>query len=96
MMTLSLSTCMLFLGRVCPSIHTTLPGRPVAGARVVGCGPVADSITGTQRVRWRLCRPHRAGITMGAPLFFNRTTMNFAASVWLALRETVCISSGPS
>jgi len=39
---------------------------------------------------------HSAGNTASTPFFFTRTTMNFAGFVALALRPTVCTSSGPS
>jgi hypothetical protein len=37
-----------------------------------------------------------AGTRTGAPLSFTKNTRNFAGSVVLALRPTVCTSSGPS
>src|SRR6516162_1635276 len=39
---------------------------------------------------------YSAGNTTSTPFFFRRITMNFAGSVVLALRPTVCTSSGPS
>jgi hypothetical protein len=39
---------------------------------------------------------HFAGTESGAPLSFTKNTMNLAAFVLLALRETVCTSSGDS
>src|SRR5215467_3661167 len=39
---------------------------------------------------------YSAGSTTSAPFFFRRITMNFAGSVVLALRPTVCTSLGPS
>src|SRR5262249_59413529 len=39
---------------------------------------------------------YSAGNTTSTPFFFRRITMNFAGSVVLALRPTVCTSLGPS
>jgi hypothetical protein len=39
---------------------------------------------------------HSAGRTASTPFFFTMTTRNFAGLVALALRPTVCTSSGPS
>jgi hypothetical protein len=39
---------------------------------------------------------HSAGNTASTPFFFTMTTINFAGSVALALRPTVCTSLGPS
>ena len=39
---------------------------------------------------------YSAGNTTSTPFFLRRITMNFAGSVVLALRPTVCTSLGPS
>lgn len=39
---------------------------------------------------------YSAGKTASTPFFFTKTTTNFAGFVMLALRPTVCTSSGPS
>ena len=39
---------------------------------------------------------YSAGRTTSTPFFFSKTTTNFAGFVMLALRPTVCTSSGPS
>src|SRR6185437_6517926 len=41
-------------------------------------------------------RTYLAGMRMGAPLFFRRSTTNLAGLVELALRPMVCTSCGPS
>jgi hypothetical protein len=39
---------------------------------------------------------YSVGNTTSTPFFFRRITMNFAGSVVLALRPTVCTSLGPT
>ena len=45
---------------------------------------------------FRCSLPHFAGTVIGAPFCFTKNTRSFAGAVLLALRETLCTSSGDS
>ena len=59
-------------------------------SRLDDLAPVIFVTTGGVQARYW------AGKTASTPFFFTRTTTNFAGLVLLALRPTVCTSSGPS
>ena len=70
--------------------RSCLAPTPRGAWPVSSCWPVIFVATGRRPANYS------AGNTTSAPFFFKRITMNFAGSVVLALRPTVCTSLGPS
>ena len=75
-------------------------GRPVPPSLLRLSSATVDFGGRTSRLWWsdepRGKAIYSAGNTTSTPFFFRRITMNFAGSVVLALRPTVCTSLGPS
>ena len=81
----------------------------ISGISCFGVGVNTELAAGLPEICWKFCsspklrsvwfegwQSYSAGNTAGTPFFFTMTTTNFAGFVALALRPTVCTSSGPS